>query len=209
MSARVRCAASLLHHDHVANVHVLDQMAGNAGDDCRCIVRRRVTDQMTNRHPAERSHADARRGAQPGTEPEEKRRIAYVAHDDVGECDVLNRPAVHAFEGKAAAVLEHAIADHNVLETTGRFRAAFDPSRRLPVIGISASESAVEHGAKRETASDVAIVDGDIFGRSLLDEWSLIKRVSASAACVTKFENAGKTEGCREGSKYTGFAELA
>ena len=61
-------AASLLHHDHVANAHVLDQMIGNAGDDCRCIVRRRVTDHMTNRHPAERSHADARRGAQPGAD---------------------------------------------------------------------------------------------------------------------------------------------
>lgn len=85
--------------------------------------------------PLSRLTINARRGAQAGAEPEKKRRIAYVAHDDVGECDVLNRPAVNAFECKAAAILEHAIADHNVLETTARFCTAFDASRRLPVIG--------------------------------------------------------------------------
>ena len=55
-----------------------------------------------------------------------KRRIADVAHDNVGECDVLNRPAVHAFEGKAAAVLEDAIGSARRSQRRGcpRFRSS-------------------------------------------------------------------------------------
>lgn len=75
------------------------------------------------------------------------------------------------------------------LETAARFCAAFDPSRRLPVIGISSSESAVEHGAERETARDVTIVDGDILGRSLLAESERALEADAivpRGACVWK-----------------------
>ena len=141
-------------------------MAGDPGDDCRHVICRCITDDVTDDHPLERANGGSRRPSQTRAESQKEWRITDVAHGNASEGDVLDRPAINAFEREAAATLEDAVADRDIFEPTVRFGATLDPPRRLRGIGIDRLESTVKHRTYREAAGYVAVANRDILGRA-------------------------------------------
>jgi len=124
-----RRSAALLYHQYIADGDVLDRRARYTGDDRRHVVCRCITDDVADDHPLERAHAGSGRRSQACAEAQKERLIADVTHGDAREGDVLDGPAVHALERKAATTLEDAVNDGDVFEAAVRFGTALDSRR--------------------------------------------------------------------------------
>ena len=98
---------------------------------------------------------------------DEDRRVDDVAHGNVVDRDILDVAAVHALHGQAAAVVEDAIGDGDVLEAAVGFGAELDaagPPARQPA--ASALEGAVQQCSLDIAAGHVTVGDGDVFRRA-------------------------------------------
>ncbi len=141
--------------------HVLDGMAGQAADEDAVVGRDVVGDDVADVDAPGDAHRRIVRAAQPGAETDEDRRVHDVAHRDVRDGHVLHRAAVHLFERKPAAIIEHAVGNRDVLESAVGFGAELDAARRAAAASRRAFVRAVEQRAFLVTAH-LAVHDGDV-----------------------------------------------
>nr|GFC99306.1 hypothetical protein [Tanacetum cinerariifolium] len=79
----------------------------------------------------QRPHRRAGRAAHPGAQTQKNWRVDDVAHRDVADNHVFEQAAIHGFQGQAAAVFKHAVADGDVAEAAVRLGAALDAAGRI------------------------------------------------------------------------------
>jgi len=164
-------AAAAMFNQDVAELHVFNRMAGQAGAQ-RGDVRDRIrTDDITDDHAAKSPNRHTFRTAHSVAKTHKDRSVDYVAHADVVDCDVFEQRAIHGFEGDAVAAVQDAVRDRDAFETSVRFGSEFDAAiaRHMGVCGKRFAR-AVEERAFHVTAGDEAVGDGQVFCRSRVAE---------------------------------------
>src|SRR6185436_18427891 len=164
----VRPAARVLDAD-ATEPQVFDGIAGNAADqnpvrpaDAR---RHDVADADAANHPRRR----LARGARAVAAADEDRRVGDAAHRQVRDGDVLDRAAVNALDGEAAAVVEQAVRDGDVAEAAAALGAELDAAGRAAI-----ARAAVFHGplvaavqiAALVVPAHLAVGDRHVLGRA-------------------------------------------
>src|SRR5258705_2725936 len=106
-------------------------MAGYTTDDGSVLRICVVDDNVTNDNTSQGAYCGCLLWSAPAkSQPQEDRRVAYVAHRDVIDRHVFHRRAINSLERESAAVFKNAISDCYVLKATIRLGAEFDPARR-------------------------------------------------------------------------------
>src|SRR5690348_133262 len=142
---------------YVSDLDVLNRVVGYSGDD-RGKQRRIVARDVADDHPFERADRNTRRSAHPAAEAQEQRAIIGASHRDAGDRDVLAESTVDAFESNATALIEDAVGDGDVLETTVRLGATFDAAgATLGSRGRPRSPRAIEDRAHLVVSRHVAV----------------------------------------------------
>src|SRR5215471_17228241 len=133
-----------------------------------------MTGDVADQYPFERTDRELRGSAHARAQAQENRRVTDVAHGNPDHRDVFHDSTIHGFKREAAAALEDAVSDGNVLESTVRFGAALDAAGALPVMVLRdvrrGFEAAVKQRPDLVGTGDVTIGDCDILGRACISE---------------------------------------
>src|SRR6185437_16662833 len=113
-------------------------------------------------HALEGADGHAGRAAHAAPQAQEQRAVRGAAQRDARDRDVLAPRAIDRLQRKAAALIEHAVGDGDVLEAAVGFGAALDPpGPALDGAGGDGLPAPIEHRAHLVVAGHVAVRNGD------------------------------------------------
>ena len=159
-------SSALVGDVDVIQMHILNVVAGGAGDDAGIKRLGIVGFDVADVDVADGADGGSIRGAHAEAEADENRGAEDIVHGDVGDGDIFDRRAVHGFQGQSSAMIEDAIEDVDVLESADGFGADFNSASGTVAVGGGVEVCGVggiENGAD-VVAAEMAIGDGDVFG---------------------------------------------
>src|SRR6266496_702996 len=161
-----RSSTTLMQNRYVADTNIFDHMAGNTRQNRAYFLweRSRAHD-VADVYSPQYSDGHACRSAHARSQTDEDRRFFDIAHSEIGNRDVFDDPAIHGLNRQAAASIENAIRNRNVLEAAIGLGTKFDSSgARYRYVGRKALVARVEDRAFFETAGHDAVCDRNHFG---------------------------------------------
>ncbi len=110
-------ATTLMQID-VANLHIFDQRAGNAGDDRWIFGNRIEARDIRDKNAAKSFGRDALGASHSLAQAQKQRRVYDSAHGKIADDDVFDSCAVDTLEGQAAASIENTIRNGDISKST-------------------------------------------------------------------------------------------
>src|SRR5688572_5473309 len=159
-------SAAFIVDTDIAQVQVLDVIAGNAADDRRVFCFGVISDDVADDDPSELALGHRFLWATvPFSEANENWRIHDIAHRDIRDRHIFEEPTIDGFEREATRVLENDVRDRDVLKSTVRLSSEFYAAGRA-VVAVSLVIALV--GSVEECSfvvpADLRVCYGHIFG---------------------------------------------